>query len=240
MKRTQLKTNLSDNPLTQWAKPKLALCPLSHGFLVKCGCRKLASELSRSASGSRCGEASVSTQGEFARPGVILANDPAPSLPHSARFWRRAGSQARQAFGRRQTPVPLVNKAQVVDSFSRDVEMQKAGHSISAAVMEMGTITDLAKKARSLLIRDNNFMAARALDFPVCGAINERCQRMVLFPISFPVCVATSGPPVQADIWAKRLMRLKCKASTCTVFSFGDEMRRGHKGQQRAPSLIVH
>ena len=37
---------------------------------------------------------------------------------------------------------------------------KKAGHSLSAAVMEMGIITTWPRKARSLLIRDNNFMAA--------------------------------------------------------------------------------
>ena len=39
--------------------------------------------------------------------------------------------------------------------------------------MEKGIITDFAKKARTQLIREKNFMAVRALDFLVCGAINE-------------------------------------------------------------------
>ena len=47
-----------------------------------------------------------------------------------------------------------------------------AGHSLSAG-MEKGVITDFAKKAKSQLIKEGNFMAARALDLLVCGAINE-------------------------------------------------------------------
>ena len=47
-----------------------------------------------------------------------------------------------------------------------------AGHELSAG-MEKRIITDIAKKARSRLIREGNFMAARALDFLVCGDINE-------------------------------------------------------------------
>ena len=39
--------------------------------------------------------------------------------------------------------------------------------------MEKGITADFAKKARSQLIKDGNFMAARALDFLVCGAIDE-------------------------------------------------------------------
>ena len=59
---------------------------------------------------------------------------------------------------------------------SASTEMQTckiaAGHSLSAGV-EKGIITDFAKRARSRLIREKNFMAARALDFLVRGAINE-------------------------------------------------------------------
>ena len=47
-----------------------------------------------------------------------------------------------------------------------------AGYSLSVG-KEKGIITDFAKKARSQLIKEGNFMAARALDFLVCGAINE-------------------------------------------------------------------
>ena len=47
-----------------------------------------------------------------------------------------------------------------------------ARHS-SISGLERGIITDFAKKARSQLIKEGNFTAARALDFLVCGAINE-------------------------------------------------------------------
>ena len=47
-----------------------------------------------------------------------------------------------------------------------------AGHSLSSGT-EKGTHTDFVKKARSQLINEGNFMAARALDILVCGAINE-------------------------------------------------------------------
>ena len=70
----------------------------------------------------------------------------------------------------------LFNKAQIIDSFSKDMEMvtwkRAAGHSLSSG-MEKGIITDFAKKARSQLIKEGNFMAARALDFLACGANNE-------------------------------------------------------------------
>ena len=88
----------------------------------------------------------------------------------------------------------LLNKAQIIDSFSKDMEMQTwkraAGHSLSTG-MEKGIVTDFAKKARSQLIKEGNFMAARALDFLVCGAINFICLRMDLFPTNFSVFVAT-------------------------------------------------
>ena len=70
----------------------------------------------------------------------------------------------------------LFNKAQITDLFSKDMEMQTwksaAGHSLSTGT-EKGIPTDFAKTARSQLIKEGNFMAARALDFLVCGAINE-------------------------------------------------------------------
>ena len=103
------------------------------------------------------------------------------SLPPSARCWKPDGSRAHQVFGRHRMAVPLLdgalfNKAQMIDSFSSDMEMQTwktaARHSSSSGV-EKGIITSFAKKARSQLIQEGNFMAARALDFLVCGAINE-------------------------------------------------------------------
>ena len=70
----------------------------------------------------------------------------------------------------------LFNKAQIIESFSKDMEIQTwkkaAGHPLCTG-MEKGIITDFAKKARSQLIKEGNFMTARALDFLVCGAINE-------------------------------------------------------------------
>ena len=56
----------------------------------------------------------------------------------------------------------LFNKAQIIVSFSKDMEMQTweraAGHSLSSG-MERGIITDFAKKARSQLIKEGNFIA---------------------------------------------------------------------------------
>ena len=46
-------------------------------------------------------------------------------------------------------------------------------HIFPVPVLEKGIITDFAKKARSQLIKEGNFMAARALDFLLCGAIHE-------------------------------------------------------------------
>ena len=68
------------------------------------------------------------------------------------------------------------DKAQIIDSFSKDMEMQMwekaAGHPLSTG-MKKGITTDFAKKARSQLVKEVNFRAACALDFLVCGAINE-------------------------------------------------------------------
>ena len=99
-------------------------------------------------------------------------------LPPSVQSWKRAGSQFS---GSRQTPGAtldnaLFNKAEIVDGFSRDMESQlweqAAGHWLGAG-MEGDIITDIAEEARNELIREKNFMAVRALDFLVCGAIDE-------------------------------------------------------------------
>ena len=70
----------------------------------------------------------------------------------------------------------LFNKAQKIESFSKDMETQMwkkaAEHPLSTG-MEKGITSDFAKRARSQLIKEGNFMAARALDFLVCGAIHE-------------------------------------------------------------------
>ena len=89
--------------------------------------------------------------------------------PSSPGFWQSPD-------GRATLDGALFNKARIIDSFSSDVEMQTwkaaARHSSSSG-LEKGVITDFAKKARSQLIKEGNFTAARALDFLVCGAINE-------------------------------------------------------------------
>ena len=89
--------------------------------------------------------------------------------PSSPGFWQTPDGSA-------TLDGALFNKAQIIDSFSSDMEMQTwkaaARHS-SRSGLEKGIITDFAKKARSQLIKEGSFMAARALDFLVCGAINE-------------------------------------------------------------------
>ena len=50
--------------------------------------------------------------------------------------------------------------------------MEAAGHSLGAG-MENGIITDSAKEARNQLIKEENFTAVRALNFLVCGTIDE-------------------------------------------------------------------
>ena len=89
--------------------------------------------------------------------------------PSSPGFWQSPDGSA-------TLDGALFNKAQIIDSFSCDMEMQTwkaaARHSSSSG-LERGIITDFAKKARSQLIKKGNFTAARALDFLVCGAINE-------------------------------------------------------------------
>ena len=92
----------------------------------------------------------------------------------------------------------LFNKAQIIESFCKDMEMQTwksaAGHSLSTGT-EKGIPTDFAKTARSQMIKEGNFMAARALDFLVCGAINEHhLHADGSIPNQFSVFVATREP----------------------------------------------
>ena len=170
-------------------------------FSVKIECRRLLPESSKSASGSRCGGASMSTQGaEFVRSGgkkaLILARDPrrwnqaaAGWKPSTPGFWQAPDASA-------TVDGASFNKAQIIDSFSSDMDMQTwkraAGHSLSAG-MEKGIITDFAKKARSQLIRERKmFMAALGWIFLfVEPSTNPACLRVVVFPIIFSVCVAT-------------------------------------------------
>ena len=90
-------------------------------------------------------------------------------MPSSQGFWQSPDGSA-------TLDGALFNKAQIIDSFSSDMEMQTwkaaARHSSSSG-LEKGIITDVAKKARSQLIKEGSFKGARALDFLVCGAINE-------------------------------------------------------------------
>ena len=150
------------------AKPKRALFPRSHGSSAKSECHKLPPELNKSASGSQCREVSVSTQGaEFARSGgkglPFWQETPdagtklqVQSLPPCARCLRRAGSRAHQVSG--QTPDAsatldgaLFNKAHIIDSLSRCMEMQTwkraAGQSLSSG-MEKGINTDFCQESQ--------------------------------------------------------------------------------------------
>ena len=89
--------------------------------------------------------------------------------PSSPGFWQTPDGSA-------TLDGALFNKAQIVDSFSSEMEMQTwktaARHPTSSG-LEKGITTDFAKKARSQLIKERNSMAVRALDFHVCGAIHE-------------------------------------------------------------------
>ena len=111
--------------------------------------------------------------------------------PSTPGFWQKPDASA-------TLDGVLFNKAQIIDSFSRDMDMQTwkraAGHPLSAG-MEKGVITDFAKKAWSQLTQEGNLMAARALDFLVCGAINEPCLLADgSVPNQFSVYVATREP----------------------------------------------
>ena len=108
--------------------------------------------------------------------------------PSSPGFWQSPDGSA---------PVDgaWFNKAQIIDSFSCDMEMQTwkaaARHSSSSG-LEQGIITDFAKEARSQLIKEGSFTAARALDFLVCGAIDEpHLPADGLLPTNFSVFVVT-------------------------------------------------
>ena len=109
--------------------------------------------------------------------------------PSSPGFWQSLDGSA-------SPDGALFNKAQIIDSFSSDTEMQTwkavARHSSSSG-LENGIITDFAKKARSQLIKEGNFTAARALDFFlfVEPSTNLTCLRMDLFPTNFSVFVVT-------------------------------------------------
>ena len=104
-----------------------------------------------------------------------------PSLPPFAPCWKPNGSRAHQVFGSHWMAAPLWTAPCLTRHRSSTVSpvtwrckhgKQRPGI-LPVPVLEKGIITDFAKKARSQLIKEGNFMAARALDFLVCGAINE-------------------------------------------------------------------
>ena len=187
--------------------------PRSHVFSVNGVCHKLPPESNKSASGSQCGDVSMSIQGaEFVRsegkrlPLWQQTTDAGTKrqvqpLPPFARCRRRAGSRAHQFSGKRQTASAtrdgaLFNKAQIIDSVSKDMEMQTwkraAGHSLSMS-MEKGITTDFAKKARSTDQR-GKFHGCTCAGFSCVEPTNLICLRMDLFPTNFSVFVATRDP----------------------------------------------
>ena len=106
-------------------------------------------------------------------------------------------------FGKRQKPVllldgALLNKAQIMECLSKDMEMQMwekaAGHPLSTG-MEKGMNTDLAKKARSQLIKEGNFMVHVRWTFLFAEpSTNLTCLRMDKVPTNFSVFVVTREP----------------------------------------------
>ena len=71
-------------------------------------------------------------------------------MPSTPGFWRTPEASA-------TLDGALFNKAQIIDRFSSEMDMQTwkgaAGHSLNAS-MERGIITDFARKARTQLIRE--------------------------------------------------------------------------------------
>ena len=88
------------------------------------------------------------------------------SLPQSARFWQRAGSQVRQVSGRRRTPeLPSTALCSTRHRLLKeDAVMEESGWAL--AQRRHG------ERYHSRFCQ-NNFVAVRALDILVCGAINE-------------------------------------------------------------------
>ena len=111
----------------------------------------------------------------------------AQSLPPSVQYWKRAGSRAHQVSGKRQKPVLLwvgLCSRRRSSKVSLRIWKRKCGK------RRRGITTDFAKKARSQLIKEGNFMVARALNFLVCGAAtNLTCLRINQFPTNFSVFV---------------------------------------------------
>ena len=149
-------------------------------FSAKDECHKLPPELNKSVSGPQCG---VGQGAEFARSwgekATSLAKDhrrwnPAtgpisaticsvleaswkPSIPG---FWASDRSQLYSGWSSVQQGV---DNRKFLQGYGNANVQKAAGHPPSTGM----------EKARSQLFKEGNFMAARALDFLVCGAIHE-------------------------------------------------------------------
>ena len=116
-------------------------------------------------------------------------------------IWSRAGSHADQVSGKRQTPVPLSTALRSTRRRSSTVSPDRCGQ---ANVEKSGWALAqcrYAERYHNLRCqegqvsadqreREKIFMAARALDFLVCGAVNELHSACgwLYYQISFPVC----------------------------------------------------
>ena len=134
---------------------------------------------SESLSGSRSGAASTTIQNAES---VKFGGKLCLSFQTIAGFWQAPESDA-------FLDGALFSKAQIVDCFSTNIELQvwrKTAEHASSLGMEKRIITDFARNARHQLIKERKCLAVRALDFLVCAAINEkhclciRCEQHVL------------------------------------------------------------
>ena len=191
-------------------KPKLALFPESHSFSVKGECRKLLPESSKSVSGSRCGRASMSTQGaEFVKvwkkKAPIWASDPdattklqVQSLPTFALCWRLARSEAHQVSGKRQTPMPLLTAPCSTKRRSSTVSpvIWKCKHGKARLGTRLVKYGERYHCRFSWLRMHWTFLFLEP-------STNLTYLRMALFPINFSVCVATGRlwPTRKHELW---------------------------------------
>ena len=154
---------------------------------------KLLPGLSRSASGFQCGE--ILRRHKTQDP-QILEGKRHPcwseipvagikprdlSLPPFARCWKPDGSRAHQVFGSHRMAAPLWTAPCLTRRRSSTVSpvTWRCKHgklqpgTPPVPVWKKASSKILQRKVRSQLIKEGNFTAARALDFLVCGAINE-------------------------------------------------------------------
>ena len=90
-------------------------------------------------------------------------------------------ARARWVFGSHRMAAPLWtascltrHRSSTVSPVTLEIQTWKAAaRHLSSSGLERGGTIDFAKKARSQLIKEGHFTGARALDFLVCGAINE-------------------------------------------------------------------